>query len=311
MPTTVNITTNYAGKDAGVILLPALQGGDTLNQNLVTVIPGVKEAGTTMKKLRSTGLISNSTCDFTDNGTVNFDDRKLDVKKLQVNMKICVDDFEADWISEEMGDSAFTDLPTSLEQAIIENVLAEVAKDADRIIWQGTDIAGEFEGFLAKFAADASIPAAQKIVNGGIDDTDVRDALANVYKAIPNEIYGDDELAIIVSKDVMKNYFLFSSGFGSSGAGAAGYQSMGTFGDRPMDFLGVPMYAVGGLPVNTIVATRTSNLFFGTGLVADWNELRIVDTRQSLGDRNVRFIAQFYGGVQYGWAEEIVVSTEA
>ena len=37
------------------------------------------------------------------------------------------------------------------------------------------------------------------------------------------------------------------------------------------------------------------------------NEIRVIDTSETLGDRNARFVARFAYGIQYGIATEIVL----
>ena len=100
MATTTSLTTTYAGKFAGEYIFSALKSGDTLAKNLVTVKPNVKEAGVTVKRISSDGIIKNSTCDFTPTSTITIDERKLVTKKLQVNLQQCKEDFESDWDEE-------------------------------------------------------------------------------------------------------------------------------------------------------------------------------------------------------------------
>ena len=45
----------------------------------------------------------------------------------------------------------------------------------------------------------------------------------------------------------------------------------------------------------------------GTNVLSDLNEIRVIDTSDTLGDRNARFIARFAYNVQYGLGNEIVL----
>lgn len=306
MATTTTITTNYAGKFAGEYIFSALKAGDTLAKNLVTVKPNVKEAGVTVKRLSTTGIIKGSSCDFTPTSTITLDDRKLTPKKLQVNLQTCKEDFEADWDEESMGSSAFTDLPPSFEAAIIEYLQARVAQDNDRLIWQGVDGADEYDGFTTLIAADGGIPAAQDLSGAAVDKDNVQDVLNSVYDAIPDNMIYQGDIIVACAYNVAKAYQQSLIGLGTNGQGAAGYQNDASVGEKPLDFLGFPLFPVSGMPSSDIVVYNRNEFWFGTGVLSDWNELRLLDMADLDGSQNVRMIMRFYGGVQYAFSENIV-----
>jgi len=68
----------------------------------------------------------------------------------------------------------------------------------------------------------------------------------------------------------------------------------------------VPIYYCPGLPSSVAIAAQKSNLFFGTGLMDDRNEVVVLDTSETLGDQNVRVIMRYTSAVQYGIAGDIV-----
>ena len=55
-----------------------------------------------------------------------------------------------------------------------------------------------------------------------------------------------------------------------------------------------------------MVCTQKSNLFFGTGLLSDHNEVKVLDMADLDGSQNVRFVMRFTAGVQYGFVDDIV-----
>ena len=73
-----------------------------------------------------------------------------------------------------------------------------------------------------------------------------------------------------------------------------------------MTFDGVKLFVANGLADNTAVAAEKSNLFFGTGLLADHNEVKVLDMADLDGSQNARIIMRFTAGVQYGNIEDIV-----
>jgi hypothetical protein len=61
-----------------------------------------------------------------------------------------------------------------------------------------------------------------------------------------------------------------------------------------------------GMSDDTIVFAQPSNLWFGTNLLNDWNRIQVKDMEESDLSDNVRFKAQFFAAVQYGFGNEIV-----
>jgi hypothetical protein len=62
-----------------------------------------------------------------------------------------------------------------------------------------------------------------------------------------------------------------------------------------------------GLPDNSMMATTTSNLYFGCSLLSDTQEVRTIDMSDIDGSQNVRVIMRMAAGATYGVIEDIVV----
>jgi hypothetical protein len=62
-----------------------------------------------------------------------------------------------------------------------------------------------------------------------------------------------------------------------------------------------------GMDSNTMLASTKENLFFGTGLLSDHQECRIIDMSAIDGSKNVRFVARYTAGTQIGILEDCVV----
>jgi hypothetical protein len=56
-----------------------------------------------------------------------------------------------------------------------------------------------------------------------------------------------------------------------------------------------------------MAAAQKSNLFFGTGLLSDSQEVKLLDMADLDGSQNVRVIMRFTAGIQYGIGSEIVL----
>ena len=95
--------------------------------------------------------------------------------------------------------------------------------------------------------------------------------------------------------------------FQSGGEGANGYENKGNnqaLGSLFFD--GIPVVPARGAANGTIVAAEKSNLFFGTGLLNDLNEVRVIDMAENDGSQNVRVVMRFTAGVQYAQVTDIV-----
>lgn len=71
-------------------------------------------------------------------------------------------------------------------------------------------------------------------------------------------------------------------------------------------FDGIKVAMANGMSDDTMIATVKENLYFGTGLLSDHNECRILDMADIDGSKNVRFIMRYTAGVQYSVVEDIV-----
>jgi len=207
-----------------------------------------------------------------------------------------------------MGYSAFDNLPSSFQDYLIGHVAAKVAQKQEINVWRGVNAtAGEYDGFTTLLAADADLPAAQEVAGTSVDASNVVDELGKVVDAIPAALYGRDDLMIYVAQNVFRAYKRALGGFQSGGQGAAGFQDRGNNQNINIEsFDGVKIFMANGLASDTMIATTKDNLHFGTGLMSDQNEVKILDMADLDGSQNVRIILRFTAGVQYGIVEDIV-----
>jgi hypothetical protein len=307
MATTTNIVnSSYKGESAGKYISAALLSGNTIANGGLTIRPNVKFKEV-VKRLELDGITKNGSCDFNDTSTLTLTERILQPKELQVNLELCKKDFRSDWDAIQMGYSAFDNLPSSFQDYLISYVAAKVAQKNEQNIWAGADGEGSFDGFSTLLAADTALPAAQKIVGTTVTAANVIDELGTVVDAIPSALYGRDDLFIYVSQNIFRAYKRALGGFQSGGQGAAGVGSQGNNQDiNILYFDGVKIFMANGLAANTAVATTKDNLQFGTGLLSDHQEVKVLDMSDLDGSQNVRIIMRFTAGVQYGVVEDIV-----
>ena len=308
MATTTSITTSYAGEFAGKYLSAALLSGSTIANGGIEVKPNVKFKEV-LKKVATDAIVKDATCDFDATSTVTLTERILQPEEFQVNLQLCKKDFHSTWQSVEMGFSSFDSLPTSFADFLISHVAAKVAEKTEQNIWRGAAAnAGEFNGFTALLTADAGLPAAQEVAGTTVTAANVITELGKIVDAIPAKLYGKEDLYIYVSQNIARAYVRALGGFGASGLGANGANAQGTqwYNNGSLSFDGVKIFVANGLASNVAIAAEKSNLFFGTGLLNDQNEVRVIDMADMDGSQNVRVIMRFTAGVQYAIVEDIV-----
>jgi len=303
-----SITTTYAGEFAGKYISAALLSADTIEGGGITVKPNVKFKEV-MKTLSTNALVKDAACDFADQSTVTLAERILQPEEFQVNLELCKKDFHNDWEAIQMGYSAFDSLPPSFADFLIGHIAAKVAQKTEENIWQGaTATAGEFDGFTALLAADATVV---DVTGTTVTAANVIDELGKVVDAIPTAVYGKEDLYIYVSQSIARAYVRALGGFGASGLGANGVNNAGTtwYNGGDLAFDGVKLFVCSGMPDNDMVAAQKSNLFFGTGLLADHNEVKLIDMADLDGSQNVRIVMRFTSSVQHGIGADIVYYT--
>jgi len=308
MATTTSITTTYAGEFAGKYVSAALLSGSTIANGGIEVKPNVKFKEV-IKKLSSDAIVADATCDFNATSTITLTEKILQPEEFQVNLQLCKKDFRSDWEAVSMGYSAFDSLPKSFADFLLAHVVAKVAQKTEQNIWKGvTANAGEFNGFATLLSLDAGLPAAQEVAGTTVTASNVIVELGKIVDAIPAALYGKEDLYLYVSQNVARAYVRALGGFGASGLVSAGTNDMGTqwYNNGSLSFDGVKIFVADGLAANTAIAAEKSNLYFGTGLLSDNNEVKVIDMADIDGSENVRVVMRFTAGVQYGIVSDIV-----
>ena len=309
MATTTSITTTYAGEFAGKYISAALLSGDTLANELITIKPNVKHKEV-LKKVATDGIVKNATCDFDPTSTLTLTERVLTMEEFQVNLQLCKKDFVTDWEAIQMGYSAFSDLPPSFSDFLIAHVADKVAQKMEQNIWNGTNAtAGEFDGFLTTLGADSDV---NDVASTTVTSSNVIAQIGAVADAIPSAVYGKEDLYLYVSSNIYRAYVRALGGFASN-VGAAGTDNKGTqwFNGGNLTFDGINVVLAKGLASDRMVAAQKSNLYFGTGLLSDHNEVKVIDMADLDGSQNVRVIMRFTAGIQHAIGGDIVLYATA
>ena len=307
------ITSTYSGEAASGFIAAALLSANTLDKKLVSIMPNVKYKSV-IQKLDVSGIVQDASCDFTTSGSVAISERILEPKELQVNLQLCKQEFVDSWEALQLGFSAFDEIPKNFNDFLISYVGGKVAEATETAIWQGTNINGSFLGFESALSASVAAGGAGAvlaakdngtgaIISGSITSANVIAVLEDVVATIPATVYGKTDLVLYVGTGVAKAYQQSQAG-GASGAN--GWNNQFNVGEKPYNFNGIEIVLCPGMSASKIVAAQKSNLFFGTGLMSDFNEVRVLDMANIDGSQNYRVVMRYTAGTQFGIGSDIV-----
>ena len=306
------IATTYAGEFKEKYIREMLLAGKTLDNGGMTIFPNVAFKEVIQKAALGGSLIVDGSCDYTDSGTLALTERVLEVEEYQVNKTECTKTFSQTWQAAQMqGKLDGRKLPASFSDFIVQYYIAKIAAQMENTIWQGVNAnAGEFDGITTILAANAASLAGGAVIGAGAAVTagNVIEKLGLVVDNISTNspaLLGQADLRIYVSSHVFQCYIRALGGFSIANSGTDNKMTQWWDGNSGLTYDGIEVFLAPGMPTNDMVATTVGNLFFGCGILDDMSEIRLIDTSQTLGDQNVRFVARWKAGVQVGLLEEV------
>ena len=298
------VTSTYAGEAAADFIAAALLSAKTLDQRNIEIHPNVKYKQV-IQKLDVSGIVSDASCNFETTGSVGISEAVLEPKELQVNLELCKQNFLDSWEAISLGYSAFDEIPRNFTDYLVSYVGGKVAEATETAIWQGTATNGSFAGFesilfASSGSADSVIIPAEAAAP--ITAANIVDILTSTVEAIPATVYGKEDVVIYLSTKGMKAWQSSQSGVTNVGS----YNNMLNVGEKPANFQGIELVHTPGLSGDVVIAAQKSNLHFGTGLMSDYNEVRVLDMADIDGSQNFRVIMRYTAGVTTGFNNEVV-----
>jgi len=300
----VTITTTYVGQLATPFVAPAILSADSIANGYVSVLENVRYKAV-LKKF-SKGAISSRTCEFTPPGSnqLVLSDVVLATNQLQVNEQICNEDLARDWAAAQMR-GAYAGMPNDYAGFISQYVARIVQANVEENIWTGlynfnngsTTGGGagtSFEGILNKYVASAGT---YETTNVGawtaaatpVTATDILLRLEVLTLAAPDSIAGDPDAMIFMSRKSAQLYYqalanTYSLPFLNDGLVAR--------------YKGYTIVTPAGFPNDTAILSKVDNLYFGTNVLTDMIEARMLDLTAVTGDAVTRVAMLFDCGTQ-------------
>jgi len=295
MATNLTISSSsYAGELALPYISAAVLSGDTIANNYVTVKENVKYK-MVLKTLASTGIVKAWGCDFDNaDSTLTLAERVLTVTDLKVNLEVCKDQFAKDWEAAQTGRGFANDsIPANFADFLIAHLSGKVAENIEYTLWQGNFESSSYTSFngILKVLDTAKSGTPDVDFASAFTSGNVIASLETLMSALPAELIGDTTVKLYVNRKTAQLY--------RQALSALGYlQQFNAAANYPLMFDGYEIYVCPGIPDNVALFSKPENLFFGTDLVSDFNEVKVVDMSVTDGSDNVRMVMKFRAGTQ-------------
>ena len=295
------INTTYVGQLATPFVAPAILSADSIANGYISVLENVRHEAV-LKKF-SGGAIGDRTCEFTTAaGALVLSDVTLTTNQLQVNEQICNKDLAQDWAAAQMR-GADASAPNAYQAFLSQYVAKIVSQDVERNMWQGkhaianggtTGVYNSFAGIMNKYVAGAGTnetlnAGAWQGSTPGTTATYILTKLGNLTADAPDSIAGDPETKLIMSRKSAQLYYE---------ALAATYNLPFLNDGLVARFKGYEIITPAGFPNDTAILTKLDNIYFGTNVLTDMIEARMLDLTGVTGDAVTRVAMLFDAGCQ-------------
>jgi hypothetical protein len=304
MALNVNGLTAYVDQVKMDLIKKMILGGRSTS--FLTVQPGIKSAASI--NLLSSDLVAQAGgCGFTDDGETILTQNTLNVCPLKVNESICIDTLEQ-YYTQVMLQPGSYDTDFGFEQIYTEEKVSQISSLIDTLIWTGNESVTGQTGLCNGFITLANTTYSGSVVNGNVNSVTAITA-ANIIgivdsavQVIPTNIIAEDDLYLYCGYDFARLYFT-----ALRNANLYNYPSVETGANDFMITIpssNVKLVAVKGLTgTNKFFISTKSNMYFGTDLLDDYENLQIF---YSMDFQEVRVVAKWKSGVNAAFWDYVV-----
>jgi hypothetical protein len=251
-------------------------------------------------------------CGFSASGTTSITQRTITVGKIKVHESLCPKTLEAKYTQKALQAGSQYDT-VAFAQEYLAKKNARIAAQLETAIWQGDTASGtanlaRFDGFIKLIGAGGgtvvnanSTTYYGTALTGGFTSGTIVNAVNAVYKGLPPETLGKEDVRVFMGWDTLRLYGValtegkyFNPAFNDGQA----------VGEIFIPNTGVKIVAVNGLNgTSKMYAMPVSNMFIGTDLLNEEDKYDLFFAKEA---DEVRFMAEWKYGVQFAFPEQIV-----
>lgn len=289
--------TTYCGKDTDGFFSVALMTGDTKSK--VRLVPNVKST-VKLGSLNLGDILQPDACIVEGSGSYTLAQKDLEVCDVAVKVPICAKDYEANYLSESLkpGSNVEENFPNGFRDYLFDLVAQKISEQTEKLFWQGDkdgSPASLCDGLIKKMLADNTVVD----VGGSVlSSTNIIAEITKVYNAIPETISENGNVVIFISRKAAK---LYRQALVTANPALIAWNN----GDFTLRYIDVELVVSAGMAANHMVAAEPMNLWYGTDLVSDEREIKLVT--DPVNPKQSYIITSFKWGVNYGVGAEIVL----
>ena len=302
-------SSSYAGELALPYIHAALLTGDTIANRYVTVKENVKYKAV-LKKLASSGLVKAAGCDFDNStSTLTLSEAVLTVTDLMTNVQVCKDQFAQDWEAMQTGRGFINDvIPANFTDFLISYLAGKISEQIEFNLWVG-NFSGSAGGASGYTAFNGLLKVISDAKSGTPDYNCSTLTAANIMSVIdatvaviPSSIMGSPNTKCYMSRKTFQLYMQACMAAGTGGPLQPADNSI------LKQVYGYEIYVCPGFSNDCLLFAQPENLFVGTDLVSDQNEVKVVDMSLTDASDNVRMAMRYRFGTQIGFAGDVAVA---
>ena len=301
---------SYAGELALPYISAALLTGDTIANRYVTVKENVKFKAV-LKKLASANLVKAATCEFDNStSTLTLSEAVLQVTDLMTNIEVCKKDFAHDWEAMQTGRGFINDvIPANFADFLLTYLAGKISEQIEFNLWQG-NFSGAWSGAsgytafdgLMKKLQDAFTTSPSYNITAALTAGNIMTAVDGLVAVIPAAITGSPNTKCYMSRKTFQLYMQACMAAGTGGPLQPADNSI------LKQVYGYEIYVCPGFPNDCLLFAQPDNLFVGTDLVSDQNEVKVVDMSLTDASDNVRMAMRYRFGTQVGFTSDVAVA---
>ena len=314
--------TAYVEENKADLITKAILGAKTLGLG-VDIRTGIKSSAK-IPVLESTVPFQASACSFTTSGTTTINQVSIAVTDIMFQESFCLNDLNQYYTQKYLPAGSINE-SLSIAQNIIDRKLAQVARNVEQMIWQGSTTYGnstvlkQINGWLRTIdVAGTAVAATPSTLNS----TNVLTIFDDVYAKVPAAAIANEPIVAFCGYDTFR--LLAAKITSTYGIYGSQYTTDVVWNNWELMYPGTNMkiVAVSGLnndnPVDTgslataarnrIIATYASNLVYGTDLQSDTDN---IEAWYSQDNRVWRLHGQFKAGVAVKFIDHVVQYTNA